>query len=105
MISPATSLDSDSEAILYPPDFRPVREWLQSRLLETRLEGANVEDCFVRMMAQSVVRRALSIVRGRGHGGMLIFLPDESPDIGWSQTQPCQRDLGELPDHGRSRSL
>ena len=64
-----------------PMHFRPVREWLQQRLLETRLEGANVEDCFIRMMAQSVVRRILSLVRGRGHGGMLIYLPHENQNL------------------------
>lgn len=61
--------------------FRPVREWLQKRLAETRLEGANVEDSFIRMMAQSVVRRVLSLVRRRAHGGMMICLPQESPDL------------------------
>jgi DNA integrity scanning protein DisA with diadenylate cyclase activity len=64
-----------------PGHFRPVRQWLQDRLTATRLEGANVEDCFVRMMAQSVVRRILSIVRSRGHGGMLIYLPQESANL------------------------
>ena len=64
-----------------PQHFRPVRQWLQDRLAETRLEGANVEDCFIRMMAQSVVRRTLSLVRGRGHGGMLIYLPQEKPNL------------------------
>ncbi len=61
-----------------PTQFRPVRQWLQDRLAETGLEGANVEDCFIRMMAQNVVRRILSLVRDRGHGGMLIYIPQES---------------------------
>ena len=64
-----------------PIHFRSFREWLLERLKATRLEGAEVEGCFIRTMAQSVVRRILSLVRSRGHGGMLIFLPQDSADI------------------------
>ena len=64
-----------------PSHFRPVRQWLLDRLSATRLEGADVQDCFIRMMAQNVVRRILSLVRNRSHGGMLIYLPQESADI------------------------
>ena len=64
-----------------PQHFCPVRQWLQDQLAETRLEGANVEDCFIHVMAQSVVRRTLSLVRARGHGGMLIYLPQEKPNL------------------------
>ena len=57
-------------------------EHFRARLLE-RLEkgalpvsGVRLCDSFVRDVAQSVVRRVLSLVRGRGHGGMLIYLND-----------------------------
>ena len=60
-----------------PQRFRPVRDWLQQRLLNTQLEGAEVEDSFIRSMAQNVLRRILSIVRQRGHGGMMLFVPLE----------------------------
>ena len=35
-------------------------------------------DYFVRDVSQSVIRRVLGLVRTRGHGGMLVYLPDES---------------------------
>ena len=31
-------------------------------------------------VTQGVVRRVLSLVRTRGHGGMLVYLPDDLPD-------------------------
>jgi hypothetical protein len=34
-------------------------------------------DSFIKQAAQSVVRRALRMVRTQSHGGMLIYLPDE----------------------------
>ncbi|MBB01780.1 MAG: putative sensor domain DACNV-containing protein [Rubinisphaera brasiliensis] len=37
-------------------------------------------DSFVKRMAQSVVRRMLSLIRTRGHGGMLVYLPKEALD-------------------------
>ena len=64
-----------------PIHFRTFRDGLLERLKATRLEGAEVEECFIRTMAQSVVRRILSLVRSRGHSGMMIFLPQDSADI------------------------
>ncbi len=58
-----------------PNHFAPVRQWLLRQLADRKLEGAVVEDCFIRTMAQNVVRRTLSLVRTRGHGGMLVYLP------------------------------
>jgi hypothetical protein len=55
--------------------FRPVRQWLLEQLKENPLEGAVMSENFIKTMAQNVLRRALSLVRTRGHGGMLIFLP------------------------------
>ncbi len=60
-----------------PARFKPVRDWLQQRLADTNVEGAEVEDSFLSMMAQNVLRRILSIVRQRGHGGMMLFVPLE----------------------------
>ena len=60
-----------------PERFRPVRDWLQQRLQDTQVEGALVEDSFIGSMGQNVLRRILSIVRQRGHGGMLLFVPME----------------------------
>ena len=58
-----------------PGRFRPVRDWLQQRLADANVDGAEVDGSFISLMAQNVVRRILSIVRQRGHGGMLIFVP------------------------------
>lgn len=41
----------------------------------SRIETRMCDD-FVRDLAQSVVRRTLRLVRTRGHGGMLVYLPD-----------------------------
>lgn len=60
-----------------PARFRPVRDWLQQRLADANVEGAEVEGAFISRMAQNVLRRILSIVRQRGHGGMLLFIPLE----------------------------
>ena len=60
-----------------PARFRPVRDWLQQRLADAHVEGAEVEGVFISMMAQNVLRRILSIVRQRGHGGMMLFVPLE----------------------------
>ncbi len=60
-----------------PARFRPVRDWLQQRLVDAHVDGADVDGSFISLMAQNVVRRILSIVRQRGHGGMLIFVPLE----------------------------
>ncbi len=58
-----------------PARFRPVRDWLQQRLVDAQVDGAEVEGAYISLMAQNVIRRILSIVRQRGHGGMLIFVP------------------------------
>lgn len=58
-----------------PAHFRPFRTWLLERLAAVFPNGAPVDERFLKLMAQNVVRRAVSLVRGRGHGGMLIYLP------------------------------
>jgi hypothetical protein len=60
--------------------FRPVRYWLLDRLSAAQREGATVEESFIRMMGQNVLRRVLSAARARGHGGMLIFIPQDAAD-------------------------
>ena len=41
-------------------------------------EGCQICDEFVKGVAQRVIRRALRLVRLRGHGGMLVYLPEEA---------------------------
>lgn len=62
-----------------PERFEPFRTALLNKLNVASLRNKDVRLCdtFVRDVAQSVVRRVLSLVRGRGHGGMLIYLNDE----------------------------
>ncbi len=61
-----------------PKTFEPFRHTLLQTLSLDAPQADEVRLCdsFVRDVAQSIVRRALSLVRGRGHGGMLIFLQD-----------------------------
>lgn len=63
----------------FPKQFEPFRSALLSRLNTESLQNIDIKLCdsFVRDVAQSVVRRVLRLVRGRGHGGMLIYLNDE----------------------------
>lgn len=58
--------------------FRPLRNSLLAELKESRPGAASTRICdsFVKDVAQSVVRRVLSLVRTRRHGGMLVFLPN-----------------------------
>ncbi|QDS87525.1 hypothetical protein EC9_17040 [Rosistilla ulvae] len=58
--------------------FRQVRTSLIEELsaLETDSTKTRMCDTFVKDIAQSVVRRVLHLVRTRGHGGMLVFLPN-----------------------------
>jgi len=58
-----------------PDLFKPVRTKLLEKLAASDLQGAEVDDIFVKMLGQNVLRRTMSLVRGRGHGGMLIYLP------------------------------
>ncbi len=67
-----------------PKHFEPFRAGLLEGLEIDSLPVGNVRLCdsFVRDVAQSVMRRVLSLVRGRGHGGMLIYLDDsEDPRL------------------------
>ncbi len=61
-----------------PSHFEPFRAALLEELQIQSFEkcSARLCDSFVRDVAQSVVRRVLSLVRARGHGGMLIYLSD-----------------------------
>ncbi len=45
--------------------------------------ACKVDQSFVRHAAQSVIRRVLRLVRARRHGGMLIYLPEDSVCQDW----------------------
>jgi len=62
--------------------FESVRTALISEMDRELNDGLEITVCdsFVKNMAQSVVRRMLSLIRTRGHGGMLIYLPKEALD-------------------------
>lgn len=64
-----------------PQKFGTVRTSLLAELDELIPESDknNTRMCesFVKDIAQSVVRRVLRLVRSRGHGGMLVYLPEE----------------------------
>ncbi len=63
-----------------PQRFGSVRnamlKWIESHTAGSLANQTKMCDDFVRDLAQSVVRRTLRLVRTRGHGGMLIYLPD-----------------------------
>ncbi|QDV68442.1 hypothetical protein Poly24_21510 [Rosistilla carotiformis] len=66
--------------------FRLVRTSLIEELAQLEPDDSTTRMCdtFVKDIAQSIVRRVLHLVRTRGHGGMLVFLPnglDTSPLI------------------------
>jgi hypothetical protein len=63
-----------------PKHFEPVRTALLGRINLGSLKNKQVKLCdsFARDVAQNVMRRVLRLVRGRGHGGMLIYLRDEN---------------------------
>ncbi len=56
--------------------FRPLRSSLLAELKAARpdIEFTRICDFFVKDVAQSVFRRVLSLIRTRGHGGILVFL-------------------------------
>ncbi len=57
--------------------FSPVRNSLLAELKEVQPDPGSTQICewFVRDVAQSVFRRVFGLVRTRGHGGMLVYLP------------------------------
>lgn len=63
-----------------PGHFDPVRAVLLDKVQGSSRKNATVKLCdsFTRDVAQNLMRRLLQLVRGRGHGGMLIFLNDEN---------------------------
>jgi hypothetical protein len=83
-------LESQSGQLLIE-GFDPFRsQWLprqfeavRARVLDQARQEVSVAaedalaDCFVKEVAQSVVRRALSLVRTRNHGGTLVYVPDD----------------------------
>lgn len=63
-----------------PQRFAPIRESLLAELSETNATstGTRMCDSFIRDIAQSIVRRVLRLVKNEGHGGMLVYLPDQT---------------------------
>jgi hypothetical protein len=61
-----------------PKQFESFRTALLNKLDTHSSQSTKIKLCdsFVRDVAQSVIRRTLGLVRGRGHGGMLIYLND-----------------------------
>jgi hypothetical protein len=61
-----------------PDRFRSVRETLLQNLAETGDSSATrICDSFMKSAAQSVIRRAIGLIRTRGHGGMLAYICDQ----------------------------
>lgn len=63
-----------------PNYFEPARATLMRRIGGSSKKNGTVKLCdsFARDVAQNIIRRVLRLVRGRGHGGMLIYLNDEN---------------------------
>jgi hypothetical protein len=63
-----------------PQKFGTIRASLLDELtpLPKGETGCQICDHFVKDVAQRVVRRVLRLVRMRGHGGMLVYLPDNA---------------------------
>ncbi|ADB15433.1 conserved hypothetical protein [Pirellula staleyi DSM 6068] len=63
-----------------PAKFREARATLVEQLPvhEQMTPTTRICDSFVKMAAQSIIRRTLNLVRQRKHGGMLVYLPRET---------------------------
>lgn len=84
----------NTSLLLLSSGFDPfLSKWLPARFRSTRTSmldqlplaerddsGTRICDSFVKMAAQSVIRRTLSLVRQRKHGGMLVYLPRDIID-------------------------
>jgi hypothetical protein len=103
-----------------PRLFRPVRDrWLhQAAEVLVRRSGSGADDAaraagvvldesLPRLLVQNVVRRVVSIVQRRGHGGMLIHLPDDrtlaSEDVVRMLRMRCEFD--DMPSSRRFGDL
>jgi len=63
---------------------------------------ATVDPDFIRMLAQHVLRRTVSIIRGQRHGGTMLFLPPEPENDGSLAVKyPFKR----APGRGRFRRV
>lgn len=62
-----------------PLHFRSVRHAMIEDMLLSGGQTLDICDSFVKDAAQSVARRALTLMRSRGRGGLLVFLPDNLP--------------------------
>jgi hypothetical protein len=60
-----------------PALFRDVRESLLREVSAFESPTVKLGDDFIRSLAQNVTRRTLSLARNHGHGGLMIYLPDE----------------------------
>ncbi len=67
-----------------PLRFQQVRDWVRREHEELRENGSVVEGGFVAQLSQNVIRRTISVVRNRHHGGTLIFVPSAlaAPGLG-----------------------
>lgn len=66
----------------FPRRFEAFRRSLLDGIGAPRRNGMDCQICdeFVNDVARRVVRRVLRLVRMRGHGGMLVFLPDNASE-------------------------
>ena len=64
-----------------PATFANVREGLFAELIATKRAPAErlarIEPGFAKYLAQSVLRRTISLVRNEGHGGTMLFVPPD----------------------------
>ncbi|WP_246146436.1 putative sensor domain DACNV-containing protein [Rubripirellula lacrimiformis] len=67
-----------------PQRFVAIRESLLDEMGDHAAQGTGCQVCddFVKDLAQRLVRRVLRLVRMRGHGGMLVYLPENACDQG-----------------------
>jgi len=61
-----------------PDMFQPFRCEILRRFEGEGIQGAAVDEQFIGLLSQNVIRRTLSLVRNARHGGMLVILPPDS---------------------------
>jgi len=94
-----------------PATFANVREGLFAELIRKDLVPAErlarIEPGFAKYLAQSVIRRTISLTRNEGHGGTMLFVPPDDETFLYGDEGPFsyKYSFTDGPARGRFRRL